>query len=151
MCYNSVNHGKITANMAKFTKENQPEKKGQSGGWFKTKLIASLERQGMTEEGFIDLLVQKAISDGGVYLQELLKRYNPVPKQTHESITIEGWPKDGTPAEKANKVLDCITDGTIPPDVGSILIEAISKSLGIEEVTELAIRLEKIEKLLSEK
>ena len=151
MCYNSVNHGKITANMAKFTKENQPEKKGQSGGWFKTKLIASLERQGMTEEGFIDPLVQKAISDGGVYLQELLKRYNPVPKQTHESITIEGWPKDGTPAEKASKVLDCITDGTIPPDVGSILIEAISKSLGIEEVTELAIRLEKIEKLLSEK
>ena len=138
-----------TPTKTSFTSENQPERKG--GQWFKTKLIASLERQGMTEDGFIDLLVQRAIADGGVYLQELLKRYNPVPKQTHESITIEGWPKDGTPAEKANKVLDCITDGTIPPDVGSILIEAISKSLGIEEVTELAKRLEAIEKLLEAK
>ena len=138
-----------TPTKTSFTKENQPERKG--GQWFKTKLIASLERQGMTEDGFIDLLVQRAIADGGVYLQELLKRYNPVPKQSHESIIIDGWPKDGTPAEKANKVLDCITDGTIPPDVGSILIEAISKSLGIEEVTELAKRLEAIEKLLEAK
>ena len=137
--------------MAKFTKENQPAKKGENGGWFKKKLIESLKRQGMTEEGFIDLLVERAITDGGVYLQELLKRYNPVPKQTHESITIEGWPKDGTPAEKANKVLDCITDGAIPPDVGSILIEAISKSLGIEEVTDFAERLAAVEKLLGDK
>jgi hypothetical protein len=97
------------------------------------------------------MLVERAIADGGVFLQELLKRYNPVPKQSHESITIEDWPKDGTPAAKANKVLDCITDGTIPPDVGSILIEAISKSLGIEEVTELAKRLEAIERLLEDK
>jgi len=138
-----------TPTKTSFTAENQPERKG--GQWFKTKLIDSLKRQGMTEDGFIDLLVQRAIADGGVFLQELLKRYNPVPKQSHESIIIEGWPKDGTPAEKANKVLDCITDGTIPPDVGSILIEAISKSLGIEEVTELAKRLEAIEKQLEGK
>lgn len=135
----------------KFSKENQPERKGQNGGWFKTKLIESLKRQGMTEEGFIDLLVQRAIADGGVYLQELLKRYNPIPKQSHEAIIIEDWPKDGTPAEKANKVLECIASGLIPPDVGSILIESISKSLGIEETTDLAKRLEAIEKLLEGK
>ena len=135
-------------NQTSFTSENQPKKGGQ---WFRTKLIESLKRKNMTEDDFIDMLVERAIADGGVFLQELLRRYNPVPKQSHESIIIEGWPKDGTPAAKANKVLDCITDGTIPPDVGSILIEAISKSLGIEEVTELAIRLEKIEKLLEGK
>lgn len=135
----------------KFSSENQPERKGDNGGWFKKKLIESLKRKGMTEEGFIDLLVERAIADGGVYLQELLKRYNPVPKQSHATITIEDWPKNGTASEKANKVLDCITDGTIPPDVGSILIESISKSLGIEEVTELAKRLEAIEKLLESK
>ena len=105
----------------------------------------------MTEEGFIDLLVTKAIADGGVYLQELLKRYNPIPKQSHEPIVIDDWPKDGTPAQKANKVLDCISTGLIAPDVGSILIESISKSLGIEEVTELAKRLEALEKSILEK
>lgn len=131
-----------------FDSENQPIGRPPRGQSFKTKLIDSLKRRGMTEEGFIDLLVDKAITDGGIYLQEILKRYNPVHKQSHESIIIEDWPKDGSPAEKANKVLDCITDGSIPPDVGSILIEAISKSLGIEEVTELAKRLEAIEKLL---
>lgn len=135
-------------NQTSFTSENQPKKGGQ---WFRTKLIESLKRKGITEDGFIDMLVERAIADGGVFLQELLKRYNPVPKQSHESIIIEDWPKDGTPAAKANKVLDCITDGTVPPDVGSILIEAISKSLGIEEVTELAKRLEAIEKLLDAK
>ena len=131
-----------------FDSENQPVDRPPRGQSFKTKLIESLKRKGMTEENFIDLLVDKAITDGGIYLQEILKRYNPVSKQSHESIIIEDWPKGGTPAEKANKVLDCITDGSIPPDVGSILIEAISKSLGIEEVTELAKRLEAIEKLL---
>jgi hypothetical protein len=134
-----------------FDSVHQPGDRPGRGQSFKTKLIAALERQGMTEDGFIDLLVERAITDGGVFLTELLKRYNPTPKQTHDVITIEGWPKDGTPAEKANKVLDCITDGAIPPDVGSILIEAISKSLGIEEVTELAKRLEAIEKLLENK
>ena len=134
-----------------FDSDNQPVDRPGRGQSFKTKLIESLKRKGHTEETFIDMLVDRAIADGGVYLQELLKRYNPVPKQSHESIIIDNWPKDGTPAQKANKVLDCITDGTIPPDVGSILIEAISKSLGIEEVTELAKRLEAIEKLLEEK
>ena len=134
-----------------FDSNNQPVDRPPRGQSFKTKLIESLKRKNMTEDDFIDMLVERAIADGGVFLQELLKRYNPVPKQSHESIIVEGWPKDGTPAEKANKVLDCITDGTIPPDVGSILIEAISKSLGIEEVTELAKRLEAIEKLLEGK
>lgn len=130
-----------------FTSENQPERKGENGGWFKKKMIESLKRQGMTEDGFIDLLVERAITDGGVYLQELLKRYNPIPKQSHESIIIDDWPKDGTPSDKANKVLDCITEGRIPPDVGGILIDSISKSLGIEEITDFAKRLEALEKL----
>jgi len=131
-----------------FTSENQPERKG--GQWFKTKLIASLERQGMTEEGFMDLLVEKAITDGGVFMTELLKRYSPIPKQTHNPISID-FPKDGTPAQKANAVLDAMAAGDIPPDIGQIFIEAISKSLGIEELTELAKRLEILEKLMEAK
>lgn len=134
-----------------FTSENQPENKGQSSGWFRKKLIDSLKRQGMTEEGFIDLLVEKAITDGGVYLTELIKRYSPIPKQTFEPVVIEGWPKNGTPAEKANVVLDHLAEGNIPADLANMMIESISKSLGIEEITELAKRLEALEKIIAEK
>jgi len=44
-----------------------------------------------------------------------------------------------------------MSEGVIPPDLGALFIESISKSLGIEEITELAKRLEAIEKLLENK
>ena len=136
---------------SKFTSENQPERKGENGGWFKKKLIESLKRQGMTEEGFIDLLVMKAIEEGGVFMTELLKRYSPITKQTFETLTIEGWPKDGTPIQKAEVVLNAMAAGDIPPDLGALFIESISKSLGIEEITELARRLEALEAIIAQK
>jgi hypothetical protein len=132
-----------------FTSESQPANR-KSGPNIKAKIVAALGRANMSEDDFLDLLIEKAISDGGVFLQEVLKRYSPIPKQTHEPITIE-WPIDGTPAQKADAVLKAMSDGQMSPDVGAIFIEAISKSLGIEEVTELAKRLEAIEKLLESK
>jgi hypothetical protein len=134
--------------MPQFTSENQPKVRGKSAGWFKTKVVESLKRQAMTEDAFIDLLVEKAVSEGGVYLSELLKRYSPIPKQTHDPVTIT-WPDNGTPVQKADAVLKAMSNGEMSPDVGAIFIEAISKSLGIEEITELAKRLEAIEKLLN--
>lgn len=134
--------------MARFTSENQPKR--YSGGWFRKKVIDSLERKGMTEDVFIDLLVQKAIEDGGVYLSELIKRYSPVSKQTHDPVVID-FSQCTTPLQKADAVLNAMASGEISPDVGQIFIDAISKSLGIEEITELAKRLEAIEAILAEK
>lgn len=133
-----------------FDANNQPVNR-KSGPNIKAKIIAALGRRDMSENEFLDLLIEKAVTEGGVFLQEVLKRYSPITKSTYDTIVIEDWPKDGSPVEKANKVLGCITDGSIPPDVGSILIEAISKSLGIEEITDFAQRLEKLEKLADEK
>ncbi len=133
-----------------FTSENQPTNR-KSGPNIKSRLVAALGRANLTEDQFLDLLISKAVAEGGVFLQEVLKRYSPIPKQSHDPIVIENWPQDGTPAEKANAVLLCMSEGVIPPDLGALFIESISKSLGIEEVTELAIRLEKIEKLLEAK
>ena len=132
--------------MAKFTSENQPSQRGTK--WFKTKVVESLKRQGITEDQFIDSLVKSAIADGGVYMTELLRRYSPVSKPTHDPIEIE-FPKDGTPAQKADAVLLAMASGEITPDIGQIFIDAISKSLAIEEVTELAKRLEALEKIIN--
>ncbi len=136
-----------------FTKDNQPAPENRSGGpsSIKRKIIAALGRADLTEDQFLDLLVDKALNDGGIFLQELLKRYSPIPKQTHEPIIIENWPKSGTPSQKADAVLQSMSEGVIPPDLGALFIESISKSLGIEEITELAKRLEAIEKLLENK
>ncbi len=136
-----------------FSKDNQPAPENRSGGpsSIKRKIIAALGRADLTEDQFLDLLVDKALNDGGIFLQELLKRYSPIPKQTHEPIIIENWPKSGTPSQKADAVLQSMSEGVIPPDLGALFIESISKSLGIEEITELAKRLEAIEKLLENK
>jgi len=134
-----------------FDSENQPENRAPRGKSFKTMVISALKTQGMSEQDFVERLVERALIDGGVYLSELLKRYSPIPKQTHDPIVIENWPKDGTPSQKADAVLQSMSEGVIPPDLGALFIESISKSLGIEEVTELAKRLEAIEKLLESK
>lgn len=136
------------ATKTSFTRENQPKQKG--GQWFKTKLIAALKRQGLTENAFMDLLVEKAIAEGGVYLTELLRRYSPVPKQAHDPIVIK-FPRNATPAQKASAVLAAMASGNVSADVGHIFIDAISKSLGIEEITELAKRLEALEAVINAK
>jgi len=134
-----------------FDADNQPENRAPRGKSFKTMVISALKTQGMSEQNFVDGLVERALVDGGVYLSELLKRYSPIPKPSHDPIVIENWPKNGTPSQKACAVLQSMSEGVIPPDLGALFIESISKSLGIEEVTELAKRLEAIEQLLESK
>lgn len=134
-----------TPTTTSFSAENQPSKR--RGKSFKTMVIDALKKNGKTEEEFIELMVQKAILDGGVYLTELMKRYYPHNKQTYDVIEFD-YDSSWTAVEKADRVMIAVSQGQMPPDVGMILIEGIAKSLGIEEVTELAKRLEAIEKLL---
>lgn len=106
-----------------FTSENQPDNR-KSGPNIKAKIIDALGRRNMTEDDFIDKLLALALGDGGgPFMSELLKRYSPIPKQSHDPIVIEGWPNAGTPAEKADKVLECMSSGQIPPDLGALFIE----------------------------
>jgi hypothetical protein len=140
----------------KFSSTNQPKPENRSGGKTDmfTRIVAALERRFESgQDGcdtFEDWLVMKAIDEGGVYLQEMLKRVSPAPKQSFNPVHIE-FPENGTPAQKADAVLKAMADGQISPDVGHVFIDAISKSLGIEEVTELAKRLDAIEKKLNAK
>jgi len=135
-----------------FNSENQPVNR-KSGPNIKAKIIAALGRRDMTEEEFLDRWLDLALGDddtpgGGVFMAELLKRYSPIAKQTFETVIIEDWPKNGTPAQKSEVVLNAMADGTIPFDLGTSMIESIAKSLGIEETTDLAERLAKLEELM---
>lgn len=132
-----------------FTSENQPKNR-KSGPNIKAKIIAALGRRNMTEDDFMDSLVALALDQGGVFMSELLKRYSPIPKQTHDPVVIQ-FPENGTPLQKADAIIKAMADGEISPDIGQIFMSAIKDSLGIEEVTELAKRLEALEKIINAK
>lgn len=97
---------------------------------------------------FEDWIVYKAVTNGGIYLDIAAKRIAPAYKPTLEPIKIV-YPKDGTAVQKANAVYDAIAEGEVPADVGSMLIDALSKMLNIEEITDLKARLERIEEILN--
>lgn len=125
-----------------FTSDNQPQ--NRRGPLFRTMAIEALKKKSMTEQDFVDLLVEKAVDEGGVHLQELLKRYYPVYKQTQEPIAFE-YAKDWTPLEKADAIMSAASKGEIPPDIASMLIEALGKMILIEDQTDWVIRLKALE------
>lgn len=138
-----------------FSSEYQPDPSRRSGGPQSgvKKLRDALERKfssGDVEgfDTFDDWLVHKALEEGGVYLQIVASRAVPTYKPTLEPIKID-YPKDGTAVQKASAVYDAIAEGEISPDVGQIMIDALSKMLNIEELTDLKARLERIEQILN--
>lgn len=144
------------AKMAKFSKDNQPKPENRSGGQsnFYKEIIAELHDQFKNSEGGIDghttfakFVVGKALTDGSPYMDAILRKVMPASKSTYPDIEFDYDP-EWTHVEKANAIMNGIAAGQIPPDVGHMLIDSLSKMLGIEEITELAKRLEAIEKLL---
>jgi hypothetical protein len=140
----------------RFTSDNQPAKRGD-GSWQGTKKMRDA-MQKLFDDGkiegtkdfanFEEWVVYKAITEGGMYLDIAAKRIAPAYKATLEPIKID-YPRDGTAVQKADAVYNAIADGEIPPDVGQTLIDALSKMLNIEELTDLKARLERIEEILN--
>lgn len=138
--------------MAKFSKDYQPPGERKSVPRFRTLMLDALKERGVDERGFVRELVTKAMEPGmqqGSYLSELLKRYAPVPRSTLEAVVVSGFDETGTPLEQAQAVYNAMAAGEIPPDVGQIFIDSISKLLAIEEITELKARLEKLEAIVN--
>lgn len=143
--------------MTKFSKENQPKPENRSGGQssFYKEIMSELEskfKNGKVEgyDSFPKYVADKALTDGAPYMDAILRRIMPASKSTYPDIEFDYDP-EWTHVEKANSIMNGIANGQIPPDVGHLLIDSLSKMLGIEEVTELAKRLEAIEKLLENK
>lgn len=128
-----------------FSKDYQPKGRGKAQ---RTKILEAMQRAGQTEEGFYDLLVQRAFNpEDNFAFKELLGRFYPIPKQTLPLIEFDFDPT-ATPSLQAAQIMDASAKGVIPPDVASTFISSIASMLKIEEVTELQKRLEAIEKAL---
>jgi len=131
--------------MAKFTKESQPQSRPARGRSERTKILEAMVRVGQTEEAFYDLLVERATNeDDNFAFKELLTRLSPIPKSVAPLVEFD-FPKEAKPHTQAAFVLEAVSNGTIPSDIGAMFIQSIKTMLSIEECTELTERIERIE------
>jgi len=132
--------------MPKFTKDNQPAKgRGKSE---RTKILEALRRAGITEDGFYDLLIGRAIDpDDSFALKEVLARFSPVKKSVLPSIELD-MPEGLDRLGKADFVLLKTLEGKIPPDVQKLIMDGLADAARIEDVKINGKRLDAIEKAL---
>lgn len=81
-------------------------------------------------------------------LSECLKRVEPPLKPQGSMIELD-MPEGATKAEQTEVIMQAVYSGTISSDVGAMLIGMIKDSIAIEESTDLAKRLEEVEKALT--
>ena len=133
-------------NDTSFSSNTQPIKR--RGKSTRTKLLEALKRAGHTEEGFLDTLIEKAFdSDDSFTFKELLTRLAPVDKAVAPMVEFD-FPKDAKPHEQAGAVMEAVSNGIVPPDIGNMFIASIKSMIDIEEYTDLKDRIERIEKSL---
>jgi len=68
-------------------------------------------------------------------------------KPTMSAVKFD-FPMDGTPAERAFAVVEAISNGSLTPDVGSMIVGIVKDAIIIEESTVLKEQLEEIRKVL---
>lgn len=133
----------------KFSSENQPRNRVKT---YRTILLDALKaaNKPMSEEEFITYYIDKALEqDDAGMMREIFLRLNPVPKPVAPPIEFE-FPNNGTPVEKMDAIISGIASGSVPTDLGKMMAEIIKAGMDVQEVTELAARLERLEKLLEE-
>lgn len=111
--------------------------------------------QGLTDDGSIpdgesalmDVISQSALEGDMQAVTILVNRMYPQlkPMQPVQPFELD----QSSPSSQASSIMRAIADGIIPPEVGKQLIDAVAATLSIEEVTNLADRLAKLEAIIS--
>lgn len=129
-----------------FSKENQPANK--RGKTHRTRIIEALERQGKTEEEFLDLLVIRSLDqDDAFTMKELMGRMYPLSKAVMPMVEFEFTP-DASASDKADQIIQAASDGKIPPDVAKMFVDALSSMIRIKELTEINDRIQEMERMM---
>lgn len=137
--------------MPKFDEDNQPKERKPRGKSERTKILEAMKRCEKTEDGFYDLLVERAHDKTDSFgFTELLKRISPIPKQTLPKVEFE-FDDKAIPAVQAAQVLKAASDGQIAPDIANQFISSIASMLKIEEVTIIRKEIDEIKALLDER
>jgi len=81
-------------------------------------------------------------------LNMVLNRIEPPLKAISPMVEFDFNVND-KPHIKADKILQAVSEGKIPPDIGQMFVSSIKSMIDIEEYTDLKDRIEKLEKALS--
>lgn len=131
-----------------FSKDKQPRKRKPRGKDKRTLILDAMKREGKTQESFYDMLIQRAFDlEDNFAFKEVLTRMYPVPKAVAPMVEFE-FPKKAKPHIQAAHVLEAVSKGVIPSDIGNMFIQSIKAMIDIEEYTDLKERIIKIEKSL---
>lgn len=134
-----------------FGKNSQPSKR--RGKAKRTLFLEAIQEvTGKDEVGFYREVVARAMDSGdpasSTLMKEVLSRLYPASKPTLPLVEFELT--SGKPMERVLQIEKAISDGSIPADVAKIMVDIVKSSLEIEKITELAERIENIEKMLNE-
>lgn len=148
-----------------YSKDNPTKYRGARGKAKRTIMLEAIHEELLDEMGehfdtqegaelaYMRLMVRRSLDvkdrASSVLTKEVMDRLCPVDKATLPTYELD-IPEGATPVEKIGAVLKAVAAGTVPPDVGNLLINMITAGVKVEETTELMQRLEAMEKLLME-
>ena len=139
-----------------FTSGNQPKGRGRS---FKNKLIEVIKAESLAgasindgdetaEKKFIATVAKRAFdsedAQSHILLKELLSKSYTTLKPTMPLVDFD-LEEGATPIQKAEAILQAVSMGCIPPDVGAMLISAAKAVIDIELGTDLKERIQALE------
>jgi len=150
----------MTKNVTTFDKQKQPAKK--RGKSLKTVLFEVMRKESMlgvaknasndvAQSAFVKHVAARAFDANDPaspqILKEFLSKMYPGLKSTLEKVEFS-FPVDGTPTEKSLAVIEAISSGALPADVGQVVIGIIKDAVLIEESTDLKLRIDALEKAI---
>jgi len=139
-----------------FDEDYQPKERKPRGKAKKTLIIDALKAEGLTEEGFWQAMVKKAMFGGqdgdgdSQMMREVGSRLFPTPKSMMPSYEIP-FPIDGSMVEKADAIIDAVGTSAMPVDAAKVFMDIIASRGNIETSQELIDRITEIEKILEGK
>jgi hypothetical protein len=136
----------------KFTSENQPAVRNTRGKGWRTLILEEFEKKGLSENAFIEYVISRALdkadAQSGKLLGDLISRLDPAPKSTAPLVTFE-FPAGGSMVEKIDAIIKATSEGTLPADLAQMIAGMLKTRMDIQDITELAVRLDKLEKVLA--
>lgn len=139
----------MTNTTTQFSKDRQPARR--RGKDTRTKILDAIKKETkLNEQAFYQSIAKRAIINGDtVLLKELMMRVAPAPRPVAPDVNFD-FPENGTPVEQVDAIMKAVSTGKVPADVGQILVNMIRAKLDVLEISELAGRLEAIEKQLAQ-